>query len=156
MKKFKEVWPYVDSVYSMRSGKRVQQNGTVEVRHGECRLVKSRKSRLQPQNREVNRRHASTRDKNLCQVKIRISWCSELGSVTVERVGDAVHLHNIEDSFAAKIPTHLQRVIDGEAVKGYSAAQIYHALRGTTSSANSSRLDIVGGATLTMYVIKSS
>ena len=54
--------------------------------------------------REAKRRHASIRD--LCQVKIRISWCSDLGSVTIEHIGNAVNSHDIEDSFAVKIPTH--------------------------------------------------
>ena len=76
---------------------------------------------------------------------------------TVEKhFGNAVDSHNIEDIFAAKIPAHLQQVTDGEAVKGYSAEQIYHALRVITTSASLVRLGIVGGATLTMYVIKSS
>ena len=48
-------------------------------------------------------------------VKLKPESPGGLNSVTIERVSDAEHLHNIEDSFAVKIPTHLQRVIGGEA-----------------------------------------
>lgn len=38
MKKFEEVWPYVDYVYSMRPGMKMQMHGTLEVR-GQARQV---------------------------------------------------------------------------------------------------------------------
>ena len=40
---FEQVWPLVNSVYTFRS-RRLQQRGTIEVEHGECRLRKSRNS----------------------------------------------------------------------------------------------------------------
>ena len=40
---FEQVWPLVSSVYTFRN-KRLQQKGTIEVEHGECRLKKSRRS----------------------------------------------------------------------------------------------------------------
>ena len=42
---FEQVWPLVSSVYTFRN-KRLQQRGTIEVEHGECRLKKSRKSSM--------------------------------------------------------------------------------------------------------------
>ena len=71
--------------------------------------------------------------------------------MTVERLSDAVHSHDIEDSFAIKLPTFIQRVVEGEAVKGYAAAQIFHALRGTAIAEGSQRLDRAGGSSLCLY-----
>ena len=37
---FDQVWPPVSSVYTFRN-KKLQQKGTIEVEHGECRLKKA-------------------------------------------------------------------------------------------------------------------
>ena len=73
--KFDEVWPYVDSVYRTLRGEQLLCNGTVRVQKYECRLRKSSKSGTAKvaDGKVIKWRHSSIRDKDLCQVQIKVS-----------------------------------------------------------------------------------
>ena len=68
---FEQVWPLVSSVYTFRN-KRLQQKGTIEVEHGECRLKKSRNNPVKPgsNDSEIKRRNSTIRKKDQCLVTV--------------------------------------------------------------------------------------
>ena len=127
---FDEMWPYVDSVYTKMHQELLQKNGTIRVQKYECRLRKSKKSSTCDDSKVVKRRHTSIRDKHLCHVRIKVSRPVDGTAVVIERLDEHTHTHDIEESFQIKKPSILVNSIKAEAVKNYSAAQIYHALRG--------------------------
>ncbi len=73
-------------------------------------------------------------------------------TVTVERVGENIHCHDIEESFRAKMPELLRAVIRGERGKNYSAAQVMNAVRGVGLNDSSIRLKQVVDSSLKRYV----
>lgn len=150
---FDEVWPYVDSVYAKLQSEMMRAYGTIRVQKYECRLRKSRKSSTvkdPPENKVVKRRHSSIRDQYLCHVRIKVSRPVDTSlPVTIERLDEHTHSHDIEASFQIKKPSILVNCITTEAAKNYSAAQIFHALRGVGTADGSERLGTIGGSSLT-------
>ena len=152
---FSETWPYVDSVYTKLRGEELQAYGTVRVQKYECRLRKSKKSsttRGAPDNKVIKRRHSSIRDQGLCQVRIKVSRPVDGSAVTIERLDEYTHTHDIEESFRVKKPSILVNYIAIEAAKNYSASQIFHAFRGAGTAEGSERLASIGGSSLRRYV----
>jgi len=146
---FDEAWPYVDSVYTKLQSELLQANGTVRVQKYECRLRKSKKSgtaRDATDGKVIKRRNSSVRDSHLCHVRIKVSRLVHGTTVTVERLDEHTHTHDIEESFRIKKPSILVNYITAEAAKNSSASQMFHALRG------SERLEAIGGSSLTRYV----
>lgn len=144
--KFDEVWPYVDSVYTKLQSELLQCNGTMRVQKYECRLRKSSKSgtaRVAPEGTIIKRRNSRIRDKHLCHVRIKVSRPVDGTAVTIERLDEHTHTHDIEESFRIKKPSILLGYLRSEAAKNYSAAQIYHAFRGAQQ-----RLGELGGSSL--------
>ncbi|KAF8425213.1 hypothetical protein EV426DRAFT_573443 [Tirmania nivea] len=148
--KFDEIWPYVDSVYTSLSGEVLQCNGTIQVRKYECRLRKSTKSSTAKvtEGKIIKRRHSSIRDKHQCHVRIKVSRPIDGTAVTIQRLDEHTYTHDIEESFQIKKPSILLGYIKSEAVKNYSPAQIYHALRGAGTHEGSERLGELGGSSL--------
>ena len=150
--KFDEIWPLVDSVYSKTQGELLQNNGTVRVQKYECRLRKSTKSstaRPNTDDKTIKRRHSSIREKHLCHVRMKISRLVDgRQTVTVERLDEHAHSHDIEESFRVKKPTMLLNLLKAEVAKNYSASQIYHTFRGAGTPEGSTRLEQIGGASL--------
>ncbi|KAF8418741.1 hypothetical protein EV426DRAFT_618294 [Tirmania nivea] len=141
--KFNEIWPYVDTVYRTLRGEVLQCNGTLRVQKYECRLRKSIKSstaKVATEDKILKRRHSSIRDKHLCHVQIKVSKPVDGTAVTIERLDSHIHTHDIEESFRIKKPSILQGYLKSEAIKNYSAAQIYHAVRGAGTHEGSERL----------------
>ena len=136
--KFNEVWPYVDSVYRTLRGEELKCNGTLKVQKYECRLRKSAKSstvKVAIEGKVIKRRHSTIRDKGLCDVQIKVtrpvdSSDSSTLPITIERMNDHTHRHDIEESFRIRKPSILVAYLKFEASKNYSTAQIYHAFRG--------------------------
>lgn len=151
-------WPLVDSVWTKIGGATIQQNGTIEVQHYECRLRKSKKTGTKTQNegRVVKNRITFARVKDLCQVRMKITRTLERPIlVRIERKDNNKHTHDIEESFRlCGLPTAVRRVIQTEASKDYTAAQIFHALKGAGKSEGSSDLEIAGGSSLKRYINK--
>jgi len=117
---FDEVWPYINSVYTMR------------VQKYECRLWKSSKpgtARVAAEGKVIKRRNSSVRDKHLCYVRIKTSRPVDGSAVTIGRLDEHTHTQDIEESFRIKKPSILVGYIKSEAAKNYSSAQIFHALR---------------------------
>ena len=154
---FDEVWPYVDSVYSKLQQELLQNNGTIRVQKYECRLRKSRKSsvvRETTDGKVIKRRHSSIRDDNLCQVRIKVSRpVDSTATMTIERLDEHIHTHDIEESFQIKKPSILLGYIKSEVAKNYSPAQIYHAVRGVGTFEGSERVGELGGSSLKRYII---
>ena len=67
-------------------------------------------------------------------------------TVTLERKDEHKHLHSLETSFMVEKYKHVQELIKKETAKNYSAAQIFHAMRGAGTEAGTSLLDAAGGA----------
>lgn len=156
--KFDEVWPYVDSVYRTLRGVELKCNGTVKVQKYECRLRKSSKSgtakvTLLVDGKIIKRRYSSIRDKDLCHVQIKVSRPIDGTAITIERLNEHTHTHDIEESFRIKRPSILVRYIKAESAKNYSAAQIYHAFRGAGTHGGSERLQELGGSALKRYAL---
>jgi len=111
--KFDEIWPYmtpyVDSVYSKLQSELLQAGGTIRVRGYECRLRKSRKSGTArvADGKIIKRRHSSIRDADLCNVRIKVSRPVDSTTVTIERLDEHTHTHDIEESFRIKKPSIL-------------------------------------------------
>ena len=126
---FEQVWPLVSSVYTFRN-KKLQQKGTIEVEHGECRLKKSRKSSstmVRPGNTthhdsEIKRRNSSIREKDQCLVTVKLTRqiTGSNPTVTLERKDDQ-HSHPLETSFMVKESKQVQELINKETAKNYSA-----------------------------------
>ena len=151
---FDEAWPYVDSVYTKLQSELLQAQGTVRVQKYECRLRKSKKSSTTQDgnvNKVIKRWHASIREQGLCHVRIKVSRPVDGTAVTIERLDDHTHTHDIEESFQIKKPSILVNSIKAETAKNYSASQIFHALHGVGTSEGSARLPEIGGASLTRY-----
>ena len=55
-------------------------------------------------------------------------------------------MHSLETSFIVKKSTHVQELSKKETAKNYSAAQIFHAIRGAGTEAGTLLLDAAGGA----------
>ena len=143
---FDEVWPYVDSVYTKLQSELLQCNGTVRVQKYECRLRKSSKSgtaRVAPEGKVIKRRNSRIRDKHLCHVRIKVSRPVDGTTVTIERLDEHTHTHDIEESFCIKKPSILMGYLKSEVAKNYSAAQIYHTFRSAQQ-----RLGELGGSSL--------
>jgi len=151
---FDEAWLYVDSVYTKLQSELLQAQGTVRVQKHECRLRKSKKSSTTQDgnaNKVIKRRHTSIREQGLCHVRIKVSRPVDGTAVTIERLDDHTHTHDIEESFQIKKPSILVNSIKAETAKNYSASQIFHALRGVGTFEGSARLGEIGGASLTRY-----
>ncbi|KAF8451341.1 hypothetical protein BGX38DRAFT_1269591 [Terfezia claveryi] len=146
---FDEIWPYVDSVYSKLQQELLQAYGTVRVQKYECRLRKSRKSSVaqvaDTDGKVIKRRQSSIRNANLCNVRIKVLHLVDGTAVTIERLDEHTHTHDIEESFQIKKPSILVGYIKSEAAKNYSASQIYHSA-GTHEGAE--RLKELGGSSL--------
>ena len=152
---FDEVWPLVCNVYTFRN-KNIQQNGAVQVEHGECRLKKSRRSSSsQPRvdDNPIKRRTSSIRDKDQCLVTVKLTrqLTGLRPIVTLERKTEHYHTHDFETSCMVKKSKFVQELIATEAEKNYSAAQIFSALRSAGSEEGSSRLEEAGGGFIKMY-----
>ena len=155
--KFSEVWPYIDSVYRTLRGEQLVHNGTVRVQKYECRLRKSSKSgtaKVAPEGKIIKRRHSSIRDKDLCQVQIKVSRPVDGTAITVEWLNEHSHTHDIEETFRIKKPSILLGYIKTESAKNCAPAQIYHAFRGAGTHGGSERLQELGGSSLKRYCIK--
>ncbi|KAF8433176.1 hypothetical protein BGX38DRAFT_211774 [Terfezia claveryi] len=149
--KFNEIWPYIDSVYATLRGEVLQCNGTLRVQKYECRLRKSSKSstaKVATEGKIIKRRNSSVRDKHLCHVRIKVSRPVNGSAVTIERLDEHTHTHDVEESFRIKKPSILLRYIKSEAAKNYSAAQIYHAIRDAGTHEGSKWLSELGGSSL--------
>ena len=156
VKKFNEVWPYVDSVYTKIQQELLQKNGTIRVQKYECRLRKSSKpgtARVAVEGKIIKRRNSSIRDKDLCHVRIKVSRPVDGTAVVIERLDDHTHTHDIEESFQIRKPSILLGYIKSEVAKNYSPAQIYHALRGAGTHEGSKRLAELGGSSLKRSVL---
>ena len=152
---FDEAWLYVDSVYTKLQSELLQAQGIVRVQKYECRLRKSKKSSTAQDgnaNKVIKRWHATIREQGLCHVRIKVSRLVNDTVVTIERLDDHTHTHDIEESFQIKKPSILVNSIKAEAAKNYSASQIFHAFHGAGTSEGSARLGKIGGASLTRYV----
>jgi hypothetical protein len=152
---FDSVWPLVCNVYTFRN-KSIQQNGAVQVEHGECRLKKSRRSSSsQPRvdDNSIKRRTSSIRDKDQCSVTVKLTrQLTRLHpTVTLERKTEYYHSHDFETSCMVKKSKFVQELIATEAEKNYSATQIFSALRGAGSEEGSARLEEAGGGFIKMY-----
>ena len=150
---FDEVWPYVDSVYSKLRSDVLQAYGKVRVQTYECRLRKSRKSstRESSDGKVIKRRHSTIRDQGLCNVRIKVSHLVDGSEVIIERLDENIHTHDIEESFRIKKPSILLNCITVEASKNYSAANIFHALRGAGTVEGTERLE--ASSSLTRHAI---
>ncbi|KAF8428782.1 hypothetical protein EV426DRAFT_585898 [Tirmania nivea] len=154
---FDEIWPYVDSVYSKLQQELLQAYGTVRVQKYECRLRKSRKSSVaqvsaDTDGKVIKRRQSSIRNADLCNVRIKVSRPVDGTAVTVERLDEHTHTHDIEESFRIKKPSILVGYIKSEAAKNYSAAQIYHAVLGAGTHEGAEWLKELGGSSLKTFV----
>jgi len=149
-KTFDEIWPYVDSVYTKLQQELLQAHGTVRVQKYECRLRKSKKSSTtqDTDGKVIKRRHSSIRDAHLCNVRIKVSRPVDGTVVIIERLDEHTHTHDIEESFRIKKPSILRDYIKTEAAKNYSAAQIYHAVRGAGTQEGAEQLGEIGGSSL--------
>lgn len=155
---FNETWPYVDSVYTKLRGEQLHGSGTVRVQKYECRLRKSKSSstaRDASSDKVIKRKHSSIRDHGLCQVRIKVSRPVDGSAVTIERIDECTHTHDIEESFRVKKRSILLDYIAIEAAKNYSTAQIFHALRGAGTLEGSEKLVALGGSSLTKYDLTS-
>ncbi|KAF8416249.1 hypothetical protein EV426DRAFT_512398, partial [Tirmania nivea] len=96
--KFNEVWPYVDAVYTKLQSERLQAYGTLRVQKYECRLRKSKKSsttREDTEGKAIKRRHSSIRTQDLCHVRIKVTRPVDGTTVTIERLDEHTHNHDI-------------------------------------------------------------
>ena len=100
----------------------------------------------------IKRRCSSIRDPGLCEVHIKVSRLVDGSTVTIERLDEHTHTHDIEESFRVKKPSVLLDCIASEAAKNYRPAQIFHAIRGAGTAEGSERLEAIGGSSLTRYV----
>jgi hypothetical protein len=153
VEEFDTFWPLVDSAWTKLAGKTVQQNGTVEVQHYECRLRKSKKTGTNVAKKEgriVKNRITSVRMKDLCQVRMKMTrTLAEPITITLERKDENTHTHDIDESFRlCGPPSAVKRIVKEEASKDYTAAQIFHALKGAGKIEGSVALDAIGGASL--------
>lgn len=130
-------------------------SGTVRVQKYECRLRKSKssssKDASQASDKVIKRKHSSIRDHGLYQVRIKVSRPVDGSAVTIERIDECTHTHDIEESFQVKKPSILLDYIAIEAAKNYSSAQIFHALRGSGTLEGFEKLVALGGSSLTRY-----
>ena len=130
----------------------LQNNGTVRVQEYECRLRKSSKSstaRFNTDDKTIERRRSSVRDKHLCHVRMKVSrLVDSKQTITVERLDEHIHRRDIEESFRIKKLTILLNFLKAEAVKDYAASHIYHAFRGAGTLGGSTDLEQIGGASL--------
>ena len=72
-------------------------------------------------------------------------------TITIERLDDYEHSHDLERSREIAPSGLAIQLARAEAEKGYSAAQILIALRGTGTTEGSKRLEEAGGAHLRRY-----
>ena len=155
---FDEVWPYVDSVYTKLQSVMLRTYSTVRVHKYECRLRKSKKSssaKEAPSNKVIKCQHSGIHDQNLCHVRIKVSRPVDANlPITIERLDEHMHTHDIEESFQIKKPSILVNCITTEVAKNYSASQVFHALRGAGTAEGSERLGDIGGSFLTRFIIR--
>ncbi|KAF8458120.1 hypothetical protein BGX38DRAFT_1265408 [Terfezia claveryi] len=148
--KFNEIWPYVDSVYTTLQQALLQCNGTVQVQKYECRLRKSSKSataRVAAEGKIIKRRNSSIRDKNLCHVRIKVSRPVDGTAVTIERLDEHIHSHDIEESFRIRKPSILLGYLKSEAAK-ITLRLKYTMLYGAGTHEGSEQLRKLGGSSL--------
>ena len=126
---FDKAWPYVDSVYTKLQSELLQAYGTVHVQKYECRLRKSKTSstaQLQyttgTGNKVLKRRHSSIRDQHPYHVRIKVSRPVDGTAVTIQRLDEHTHTHDIKESFQIKKPSILANSIKAEVVKNDSAS----------------------------------
>lgn len=75
---------------------------SVRVQKYECRIPKSKKSSTAkdaPDNKVIKRRHSSIQDQGLCQVRINVSRPVDGSAVTIQRIDEYSHTHDIKESF---------------------------------------------------------
>ena len=69
------MWPLVSSVYTFC--KKLQQNGTLEVEHRECRFKKSRKSgyitAVAGNDPEIKQQNSTIRENDQCLVTVKLT-----------------------------------------------------------------------------------
>jgi hypothetical protein len=99
------------------------------VQHFECPLRNSKKTGTNMANKEgrvVKNRITSSRVKDLCQVRMkRTRTITEPITVTIERKDENKHPHGLEESFRlCGPPSAVKRIVQQEASKDYTAAQI--------------------------------
>jgi len=104
----------------------------------------------------IKRRHSNIRDTDLFNVQIKVSRPVDGTSVTVERLDEHIHTRDIEESFRTKKPSILLGCIESEASKNYSAAQIYHAVRGAGTYEGSERNWLQTASKWAMYARQHS
>jgi hypothetical protein len=140
----------VDSVYTKLGGRLVQQNQTIEGQKYECRLRASKIPATARSNTEgkINRRQSSVRDRDQCDVRMKIMRdVAPPHTVTIERLDEHEHTHDLEAGFRIRKPTILKRAIRAEVEKNCSSAQILHAVRGAGTAKGSETLPTAGGWT---------
>ena len=86
------------------------------------------------------------KDQCLVTVKLARQMTGLNPTVALEPKDEHKHLHSLETSFVVKKYKHVQELIKKETAKNYSAAQIFHAIRGAGTEAGTSLLDAAGGA----------
>ena len=153
---FDEYWPLVDTVWTKIGGSTVQRGGTIRVQHYECRLRKSKKTGTNVSRKEgrvVKPRITEVRVKDLCQVQMKITHTiptsSEPVTVLLERKTVAVHTHSVDEIFRiCGLPSIIKQVIATEVKKNYTAAQIFHALKGSSKIEGMDNLEAAGGSSL--------
>ncbi|KAF8456874.1 hypothetical protein BGX38DRAFT_1327066 [Terfezia claveryi] len=96
----------------------------------------------------IKRRQSSIRNANLCNVRIKVLHLVDGTAVTIERLDEHTHTHDIEESFQIKKPSILVGYIKSEAAKNYSASQIYHAIHSAGTHEGAERLKELGGSSL--------
>ncbi|KAF8420011.1 hypothetical protein BGX38DRAFT_1202120 [Terfezia claveryi] len=79
---------------------------------------------------------------------MKVSRLVDGSAVTIERLDEHTHSHDIEESFRIEKPSILPEYIKFEAAKNYSATQIYHAVRGAGTHEGSEQLGELGGSSL--------
>ncbi|KAA8893707.1 hypothetical protein FN846DRAFT_499967 [Sphaerosporella brunnea] len=161
VEQFDTYWPLTDAVWTKIGGKTLQQNSTVEVQHYECRLRKSKKTGTnvaEKEGRVVKNRITTSRVKDLCQVRMKMTrTLTEPITVTLERKDGSKHTHDLEETFRlCGLPSAVKRVVQAEADKDYTAAQIFHALKGGGKIEGSIALEAIGGASLKRHDVSNA
>ncbi|KAA8914908.1 hypothetical protein FN846DRAFT_249377 [Sphaerosporella brunnea] len=86
----------------------------------------------------------------LCQVRMKIArTLMEPITITVKQKDESTHTHDLEEIFRlCGLPSAVKRVVQAEANKDYTAAQIFHALKGGGEMEGFTPLEAIGGASL--------
>ena len=94
-----------------------------KVRVSSSKKLKSSTARFNTEDKTIKRRHITVRDKHLSCSNEDISF-SGRQTVTIERLDEHLHDHDIEESFRIKKLTILPNFLKAEAAKNYAASNI--------------------------------